>query len=137
MQRTNPKRIRKQPVKFSDEQPSLMGRNVNGQINKYHYRNNPYDRKYDGDDYDYFYNTNEIRFNINENSNTKSCGYEIDNFVVENDDNIFEKEYEDEDEEEEEFEFEDSEKEEEEFEFEDSEEEEEEFEDEDSEEEEE
>lgn len=124
MQRTNPKRIRKQPVKFSDEQLTLMGRDVNGDINKYHYRKNPYDRDYD-DDYDYFYNTNEICFNINKNSNTKSCGYEIDNFVIENDDNIFEKEYEDEDEEEEEFEFEDSEEEEEEFEDEDSEEEEE------------
>jgi hypothetical protein len=112
MQRTNPKRIRKQPVKFSDEQLSLMGRDVNGDINKYHYRKNPYDREYDGDDYDYFYNTNEIRFNINKNSNTKSCGYEIDNFVVENDDNIFEKDCEDE--EDEEFEFEDSEEEEEE-----------------------
>ena len=107
----NPKRNRKQPKRFSDEQSELMGRDENGEINRYHYRNNPYDRNYDGDNYDILNNTNRIRNNINKNSNTTSCGYEIDNFVVENDDNI----YEDSEEEEE---FEDSEEEEE---FEDSE----------------
>ena len=110
MTKRNPKRNRKPPVRFTDEQSALMGRDDNGKINKYHYRKNPYDREYDGHDYDYIHETNEICSVINQNSNTKSCGYEINNFVVENDDDIFEKHYEDE--EEEEFEFEDSEEEE-------------------------
>lgn len=106
MSRRYPKRTVKQPVNFADEQVKLMGKNTDGKNSKYHGWKDTYDRKFHGDNY--------IK-NINQNHSNNSSGYKLDNFVVENNDNVY---YLEEDSEYSEEEFEDSEEE-----FEDSEEE--------------
>ena len=75
MQRTNPKRNIKQSLKFADEQPILMGIGANGKKTKYHGWNDTYDREFDG---------LESIFN---HTNRLDC-YKIDDFVVEDNDNI-------------------------------------------------
>ena len=105
--RRNPKRTQKQPVNFADEQVMLMGKNIDGKNNKYHGWKDTYDREFHGDNY--------IK-NINQNHSTNASGYKLDNFVVENNDNVYyleeESEYsEEESEDSDEEEFEDSEEE--------------------------
>jgi len=74
-------RQRKQTMFFIYEQPILMGKRVDGKRSNFHGWNDTYDRDFDGH-----------MWIPSENQNTKhlvkTSGYEKDDFIVENDDNI-------------------------------------------------
>ncbi len=73
-------RVRKPPVRFIDEQSKLMGIDGNG----FHGWNDTYDREFDGR---ILNNLNNPNYNMTKKL-TKTSGYEKDDFVVEDDDNI-------------------------------------------------
>ena len=74
-------RQRKQTMFFIYEQPILMGKRVDGKGSNFHGWNDTYDRDFDGH-----------MWIPSQNQNTKhlmkTSGYEKDDFIVENDDNI-------------------------------------------------